>query len=159
MRPMLPLSLLVCLLAHPTRLLANAWMLGTNEWSVETYNKFYWATEDYDHHGDRVEKANDGKYEEYRSELKVEFGFRDQLNLLFSVPYKWGKWEDINGALHNDGVEFVGVGAKLRLSEESEIDPAASLQVKYEVPGGYDKDEPPSLGHEKSDLELSLIHI
>ena len=157
MRTTLLLLFSVCLLAFPTRLLANAWMLGANEWSVETYNKFYWATEDYDHRGDSVEKANGGRYEEFRPELKVEYGLYDQLNLLLSVPYKWAKWEDINGTLHNDGLEFVGVGAKLRLSEDYKRNPAVSLQVKLEMPGGYDKDEPPSLGHGESDLEMRLM--
>lgn len=157
MRIMLPLAILVCLLALPTRLLANAWMLGPNEWSAELYGKYYWATEDYDHGGSRVEKPNGGRYEEFRPELKLEYGLYDQLNLLLSIPYKWARWEDINGTLHNDGLEFVGVGAKLRLSEDDESNPAASLQVKLEVPGGYDRDKPPSLGHGKSDLETRFM--
>lgn len=105
----------------------------------------------------KVEKANNGRYEEFRSELKVEYGLYDQVNLLLSVPYKWARWEDIYGTLENDGVEFVGVGAKLRLSEDYKKNPAASLQVKFETPGSYDKDEPPSLGHGKSYLETRLM--
>lgn len=157
MKNILLLLLSICLLALPTRLLANAWMLDAGKKSVEVYNKFYWATEDYDYRGDRVEKANSGRYEEFRSELKVEYGLYDQLNLLLSLPYKWARWEDIYGTLENDGVEFVGVGAKLRLSEDYKRNPAASLQVKFETPRGYDKDEPPSLGHGKSDLETRLM--
>lgn len=157
MRTKLLLLILFCLLGFPTRLLANAWMLDANEWSVETYNKFYWATKDYDYRGDRINKANSGRYEEFRSELKVEYGLYDHLNLLLSTPYKWARWEDINGTLENDGVEFVGVGAKLRLSEDYKKNPAASLQVKFEIPGGYDKDKPPSLGHGRSNLETRLM--
>jgi hypothetical protein len=151
------LLLSICLLGFPTRLLANAWMLDANEWSVETYNKFYWATKDYDYHGNRVEKANNGKYEEFRTELKAEYGLYDRLNLLFSLPYKWARWEDIYGTLENNGLEFIGAGAKIRLSEDYKRNPAASLQVKFEIPGDYDKDEPPSLGHGKSDMETRLM--
>lgn len=157
MRAVLVLLSAICLFVLPTRLMANAWMLYTGQKSVEVYNKFYWATDDYDYRGNRVEKPNSGRYEEYRAELKVEYGLYDQLNLLLSLPYKWARWEYIYGTLENDGVEFVGVGAKLRLSEDYKRNPAASLQVKFETPGGYDKDEPPSLGHGKSDLETRLM--
>lgn len=148
---------LVSLLALPTRLLANAWMLDASQWSMEVHGKYYWATRDYDYRGHRTGKPNDGRYQEYRSELKLEYGLRDRLNLLFSAPYKWGRWEDLNGTLENDGLEFVGVGAKLRLSEDYKKAPAASLQVKLEIPGGYDRDEPPSLGHEQTDLEMRFM--
>lgn len=132
-------------------------MLDAGKGFAEVYNKFYWATQDYDYRGDRTDKPNNGRYEEFRTELKVEYGLSDQLNVLFAAPYKWAKWEDRNGALENDDLEFVGVGAKLRLSEDYKRYPAASLQVKFETPGGYDKDDPPSLGHEKSDLETRLM--
>lgn len=157
MKNILLLLLSICLLALPTRLLANAWMLDAGEGFAEVYNKFYWATQDYDYRGDRADKANSGRYEEFRSELKVEYGLYDHLNLLLSTPYKWAEWEDNNGTLENDGLEFVGVGAKLMLSEDLARNPAASLQVKFEIPGGYDKDKPPSLGHGKSDLETRLM--
>jgi len=157
MRTVLLLASAICLLVFPTRLLANAWMLDAGQWSAELYNKYYWATEDYDQNGDRVEKPNGGRYEEFRPEFKLEYGLCDQLNLLLSVPYKWAKWDDINGTIRNNGLEFVGVGAKFRLSEDDERNPAASLQVKLEVPGGYDRDEPPSLGHGKPDLETRLM--
>lgn len=124
---------------------------------AEVYNKFYWTTQDYDYRGEQTNKANSGRYEEFRTELKVEYGLRDELNLLFSAPYKWARWEDRNGTLENRCVEFVAVGAKLSLSEDYKRNTAASLQVKFETPGGYDKDDPPSLGHEKSDLETRLM--
>ncbi|MBN1510345.1 MAG: hypothetical protein JW955_26085 [Sedimentisphaerales bacterium] len=157
MRTGLALLSAISLLALPTRLLANAWMLGANEWSAELYSKYYWATEDYDHRAHRAEKPNGGTYDEFRPEFKLEYGLCKQLNLLFSIPYKWARWEDTNGTLENDGAEFVGIGAKFRLFEEDETQPAASLQVKYEVAGGYDEDDPPSLGHGESDLEARLM--
>ncbi|UCG56892.1 MAG: hypothetical protein JSU70_18755 [Phycisphaerales bacterium] len=157
MRTMLMLLLLISLLALPTRLWANAWMLDAGEGFAEVYNKFYWATQDYDYRGNMTEKPNSGRYEEFRPELKVEYGLCDQLNLLFAIPYKWARWEDINGTLENNGAEFVGVGAKLRLSKDLGRSPAASLQVKFETPGGYNRDTPPSLGHGKSDLETRLM--
>jgi len=157
MKTILLLLLLICLLGLPKQLLANAWMLGAGEQSTEVYGKFYWATQDYDYRGDRTEKPNNGRYEEFRPELKVEYGLYDHVNLLLLIPYKWARWQDINGTLENDGVEFVGVGAKLRLSEDLARNPAARLQVKFETPGGYDRDQPPSLGHRKSDLETRLM--
>lgn len=44
MKTKLPLLLSICLLALPTKLLANAWRLYAGEWFVETCNKFYWAS-------------------------------------------------------------------------------------------------------------------
>ena len=151
------LLLVICLLGFPARLLANAWMLDTGEGFAEVYNKFYWATQDYDYRGDRTDKANSGRYEEFRSELKVEYGLYDHLNLLLSTPYKWARWEDNNGTLENNGLEFVGVGAKFSLFNDDQSNSVVSLSVKHEIPGHYDENDPPSLGHAKSDQEVRLM--
>ena len=67
------LLFVICLLGFPARLLANAWMLDAGEGFAEVYNKFYWATQDYDYRGDRADKANSGRYEEFRSEVFIGF--------------------------------------------------------------------------------------
>lgn len=143
---------LLCTGAH-----GGAWLVQKDDWRVEFNNKYYWTDTDFDADGDQTSKPKGGKYTECRSELKVDFGFSDRLNLLFAVPAKWAKYEDDNSSQRTDGVGDIRFGAKYSFSDDPVASRVFSLQGMVKVPAGYDTGDSPPLGDGQTDLELRLL--
>ena len=135
----------------------GAWLVQKNDWRVELNSKHYRADTDFDADGDQSSKPNGGKYTEFRSELKVDFGFSDRLNLLLGVPAKWARYEDDNISQRTDGVEDIRFGAKYSFSDDPVASRVFSVQGMVKVPAGYDRGDSPPLGDGQTDIELRLL--
>lgn len=138
----------------PADLFAGAWTVPEGHWYIESYSKYYWADSDFNADGKKTPKANNGFYEEIRTELKAEYGLRDNLNLLLSLPFKHASYEDDNGTSTTTGLEDLWLRTKFRLTQEPVV---SSLIFGAKFPAGYDENDSPALGDGQIDGEIKFL--
>ena len=151
--------LLARLLMHPASAQASAWTLprGPHLW-VELYWQQYHTGRDFDQQGRRVGKVNDGRFREFRNEIKLELpSWDDRLNFLVSAPFDFARYEDRNVTLTNRGGEEATVGAKWRVTATDgplilALQPAVSFPLS-----GYDVSDQPPLADCQADWEGRLV--
>jgi hypothetical protein len=131
------------LLIVPSHAVGGAWTLRAGEYYLELFNQLFYADTDFDASRDRVRKANRGRFDEVRVEIKAEAGIlSDRFNLLFSLPIETAHFKDQNVNLRTTGVEEIRMGAKYRLTAEpSPVVVSGQLMSKF--PGCDKKDQPP----------------
>ena len=114
------------MLALPVQGFGAAWILSPQEYDFEVFSQYFWNTADFNASGHRVRKPNDGRFEEFREEVKVEAGlplpcstlppFLHRVNVLFSLPVEIAHYEDRNVDLQTIGVEEIRLGVKYCLT-------------------------------------------
>lgn len=114
------------LLALPGQGFGAAWTLAPQKYDFELFSQYFWNDTDFNASGRRVRKPNDGRFEEFRGEVKVEAGlplpsstlppFLHRLNVLFSLPVEIAHYEDRNVDLQTIGVEEIRLGVKYCLT-------------------------------------------
>ena len=91
------------------------------------------------------------------TELKIEYGLTDNLNLLSSIPYKVALWKDDYNRNTTNGVGDIWMRLKYRICGQPEMPFAFSLQPGLRFPGGYDENDSPALGKGEIAGEMKLI--
>jgi len=132
----------------------GAWTVPKGQLYTEIYNKFYWHHNQFDDRGKRVCWNFDGKYNEIRSELKLEYGLTDNFSLLFSTPYKEAHWKDDFASYTRKGIVEYWAGAKYKLFDNPFI---FSIQTRGKFPADYNENDVPSLGSTTTDAEIRLL--
>lgn len=126
---------------------AGAWTVRKGEIYLELFNQFSWTDEDFNASGRRVDKPNRGRFDEFRSEAKIEAGiWREGFNLLFSLPVETAYYKDRNVSLRTTDVEEIRLGAKYRFTDTPPLTPGGVLisgQVMGKFPACDLRDEPP----------------
>ncbi len=147
--------IMICLL--PTEAFAGAWTVPKGNWYVELYNKYYWHDSYFNADGDKTRWDYGGRYTEWMSELKAEYGITDRFNLLASIPYKHAVWSD---HFNHDVSSDVGdswVKAKYRFFDETTMPFIFSGQAGLRIHGPYDPHDSPALGYHEMAGEARLI--
>lgn len=81
-----------------------------------------------------------GSFEKLEVEAYAEYGLKDNITLLFKVPYQWIRDEQFNPARTNSGFFDAEVGVRWRFTQDPRW--AAALQVTPIIPLGYDPNAP-----------------
>jgi hypothetical protein len=155
--PILVGAAIMLLVLLPSCVFAGAWTLEKGDSFFELASKYYWADSYYNNCGYACDFSNAGKYTEYRTEVKAEYGITDEADLLMSIPYKWARYEDDDDVSSGDSIEDITAGVKYRITEVREGFPVTSVIIKGIIPGGYDVNEDPAIGAEKFGLESRLL--
>lgn len=178
-------ALLLLFLLSSSVVLAGPWTHLQGHGRGELYIQWWANDEDFDQDGSRAAKPKDGEYEEYRAELKGEYGLTDRVDLLVSVPLKRAQYEDNTGYDESTtGIADLGLAVKCRITpnrkarvkrppsrgsskrhipEEQQgmgLDPegwVVAVQAGVKVPSGYDETDAPSLGPGQTDMEALLL--
>ncbi|MCS6781894.1 MAG: hypothetical protein RMI89_00940 [Gloeomargarita sp. SKYBB_i_bin120] len=79
-------------------------------------------------------------FEKWELEAYAEYGLRENITLIFKVPYQWIRDEQFNPARTNSGFFDGEVGVRWRFTQDPRW--AAALQVTPIIPLGYDPNAP-----------------
>ncbi len=121
---------------------------------IELYDKYYWHNTRFDESGDRSRWAFNGRYHEVRTELKIDHNLFKDFNILVEIPYKVALWKDDFNRNTTSGIGDIWLRAKYRLWDQPLRPFYFALQPGVRFPGGYDRDDVPSLGEEDTAVEL-----
>jgi hypothetical protein len=145
---------------HPERaawalkLKPEVWYLKQGEFYGETYNKYYWDNHKFDNKGKKKRWDYDGKYNEIRTELKLEYGIIDRLTLMFYTVAKEAHWKDSYKSCTKKGFTEVWPGVRFLLFEDPFI---CSLQLRVKIPLHYNEQAVPALGTHQTDEEIKIL--
>ncbi|MEW6619668.1 MAG: hypothetical protein AB1422_10110 [bacterium] len=155
------LLILFSIIYLPKNIFAGAWTIGKSDIFTEMYYKYYWSDKNFDNNGKKEEIPFGGKYDEQRTEFKMEYGVLDNINLSFSIPYKWAKFENEFDTFKNKHIEDIFVGLKYRVLNEDDYQdkyyPTISILLREKFPSGYDENKSPSLGDGERETETRLL--
>jgi len=141
-------------LTFPGQVFAGAWT--THEGGM--YNKFqfnyYSATQSFDRNGKKVDSG--GKFEDKNFAYYVEYGLKDNLTLISSIPVKQiSNHLDSGEKTKTTGVGDIDLAVKYRLFKgESAV---ISVQGLVKIPEAYDKNRALPLGNGQYDAEAKLL--
>lgn len=79
-------------------------------------------------------------FEKLELEAYAEYGLKDNLTLIFKVPYQWISDDQFNPKRTNSGFFDGEIGIRWRFAQDPRL--AASLQVTPIIPLGYDPNAP-----------------
>lgn len=152
------------MLALPVQGFGAAWILSPQEYDFEVFSQYFWNTADFNASGHRVRKPNNGRFEEFREELKVEAGLPfstppallRRVNLLFSLPVEIAHYQDRNVDLQTVGVEEIRLGVKYCLTCETDFPLVVSTQLTGKFPACNKRAQPP-LADCQLDGEVRLL--
>ena len=148
----------------PMQSFGAAWILAPQEYDFELFSQYFWNDADFNASGRRVRKPNDGRFEEFREEVKVEAGlpfstppaFLRRVNLLFALPVEIAHYQDRNVDLQTVGVEEIRLGVKYCLTCETDFPLVVSTQLTGKFPA-CDKRAQPPLADCQFDGEVRLL--
>lgn len=132
----------------------GAWTLNKGVIYVELYTKYFWHKHKFDDNGDKRRWAFDGKGNELRTELKLEYGLTDKYTLMLYTVAKEAHWKDSFKSSTQRGFVEMWPGVKHLLFEEPFI---CSLQAKMKFPFDYSEEATPALGKHQIDAEIKLL--
>lgn len=132
----------------------GAWTLKEGQTYVELYTKYYWNNHQFDSEGKKKRWDYDGKGNEWRTELKLEYGLTDMDTLLLYTVAKEAHWKDSFRSSTKRGITEVWPGMKRLLFEKPFI---CSLQGKLKIPLNYSEEAVPSLGTHQIDAEVKIL--
>ncbi|MFA5410950.1 MAG: tetratricopeptide repeat protein [Candidatus Omnitrophota bacterium] len=132
----------------------GAWTLKEGQMYVELYTKYYWNNHQFDNKGKKKRWDYDGKGNEWRTELKLEYGLTDMDTLLLYTVAKEAHWKDSFRSSTKRGITEIWPGIKRLLFEKPFI---ASLQGKLKIPLNYSEEAVPSLGTHQIDAEVKIL--
>lgn len=147
--------IVICIL--PSEVFAGAWTVPKGNWYVELYNKYYWHDSRFDANRDSTKWGYGGRYTEWMSELKAEYGITDKFNLLASIPYKHAMWSDHFNHNVTSDVGDSWARAKYRFFDETTMPFVFSGQGGVRIPGPYKEKDSPTLGSKEWAGEIRLI--
>lgn len=132
----------------------GAWTLKKGQLYAESYTKYYWHNHRFNSDGKKKRWAHDGKGNEIRTELKLEYGFRDTDTLLFYIVAKEAHWKDSYKSCTRKGFVENWPGLKHLLFTAPFI---CSLQARAKIPFHYSEEAVPALGTHQVDGELKIL--
>lgn len=132
----------------------GAWTLRKGQTYAELYTKYYWHNHQFDSKGEKKRWDYDGKGNEIRTELKLEYGFNDKITLMLSTIAKEAHWKDSFKSCTNRGFVEMWPGVKYNLFTEPFI---CTLQGRVKFPFDYSEEAVPALGTHQIDGELKIL--
>jgi len=139
--------------AHPP-VEKGAWLVPKGELRCELYNKYYWNHSQYNAERKRVRWSYSGDGDEIRNELKLEYGFLDNLNLLLYLAYKEAHWRDDFKKNTKKAFVETWLGTKYQFLTNPFV---TTLQWRLKIPGNYNENDVPSLGRKQIDSDIKLL--
>ncbi|MDD4953480.1 MAG: hypothetical protein PHG40_01070 [Candidatus Omnitrophica bacterium] len=132
----------------------GAWTLKKGEMYAELYSKYYWHNRHFndERHSERWDYQ--GKGNEIRQELKLEYGYDDRLTMLLYTVYKQAHWKDSFNKGNVKGFEEIWPGVKYNIFQKPFI---LTMQGKMKFPFDYDEHTTPALGTHQIDGELKIL--
>jgi len=132
----------------------GAWTLQEGQTYIEIYTKYYWHSHEFDNGRHKKRWGYDGKYNELRTELKLEYGLTDRYTLMLYTVAKEAHWDDSFKSSTRKGFVETWPGVKYLLFREPFI---GTLQVKAKFPLDYSEEAVPALGSHQIDGEIKLL--
>lgn len=132
----------------------GAWTLAEGQLYTELYTKYYWHNHQFDAKGKKKRWDYDGKGNEIRTELKLEYGLNDEITLLLYTVAKEAHWKDSFKSCTQRGFVEMWPGLKYRLFEDPFI---CTLQGRVKFPFDYSELAVPALGTHQIDAELKIL--
>lgn len=132
----------------------GAWTLQKGQIYAELYTKYYWHNHQFDNGRHKKRWDYEGKYNEVRTELKLEYGLTDRYNLMLYTVAKEALWKDSFKSSSRKGFVETWPGVKYLLFTEPFI---GSLQVKAKFPLHYSEEAVPAIGTHQIDGEIKLL--
>ena len=132
----------------------GAWVIPQGKLYTEIYNKYYWHKSQFDNKGKEVDWAYGGRYSEFRSELKLEYGLTDKLTILAYLPFKEARWKDDFKQSTTRNLVDIWSGAKFNLFTEPFV---FTLQGRLKFPTNYNPNHTPALGKEQIDGDIQFL--
>ncbi|OGW83154.1 MAG: hypothetical protein A2987_04360 [Omnitrophica bacterium RIFCSPLOWO2_01_FULL_45_10] len=151
---------------------AGAWTVPKHKVWAEYYMKWNYAKEEFTIEGKRKilsTAEKNARSQEFVMEPKIEYGLRDDLNLLFGLEYKESHYKEYGRQLawgdfarKNHGITNVKFGAKYRLLENPVVLSVQGRIFIYPGYGIYHGDDPaytnqPSIGKGDDAFELRAL--
>ncbi len=141
-------------LTFPGQVFGGAW----TQHEGGMYNKFqfnyYWATQTFDKNGKKFDSG--GKFEDKNFTYYGEYGLKDNLTVITSIPVKQiSNHLDTGDNTKTTGVGDIDLALKYRLYKgESAV---ISIQGLVKIPEAYDKNRALPLGNGQYDVEARLL--
>ncbi len=132
----------------------GAWTLKKGQMYAELYTKYYWHNSQFDGKGHKKRWGYEGKGNEIRTELKLEYGFNDALTLMLATVAKEAHWKDSYKSCTTKGFVEMWPGLKYNLFSEPFI---CTLQGRVKFPFHYNEQDVPALGKHQIDEELKIL--
>lgn len=132
----------------------GAWTLQEGEMYAELYTKYYWHNHQFDDKGKKKRWAYDGKGNEIRTELKLEYGLNEKVTLLLYTVAKEAHWKDSFKSCTKRGFVEMWPGIKYSLFKEPFI---CTLQGRVKFPFDYSEEAVPALGTHQIDAEFKIL--
>lgn len=132
----------------------GAWTLKKGQIYAELYTKYYWHNHKFDDDGEKKRWDYDGKGDEIRTELKLEYGLTDKYTLMLYTVAKEAHWKDSFKSCTKKGFVEVWPGIKHLLFTDPFI---CSLQARMKIPLDYSEEAVPALGTHQIDTELKIL--
>jgi len=155
--------IIACILLLPSSALAGAWCMKQGAfYGKVSYNQYY-TFETFDKHGNTHRNPLGSNFHDYNITWYAEYGLRDDLTVIATVPYKWlnshYRFLDENGKRKQttytyDGPGDIETGLKYCFLDKPLV---LSVQGLVKLAWLYDGDEDVPPGNNQNDYELKLL--
>ncbi|MBM3246290.1 MAG: tetratricopeptide repeat protein [Candidatus Omnitrophica bacterium] len=132
----------------------GAWTLKKGQKYAELYTKYYWHNHQFTGKGKKRRWDYDGKGNEIRTELKLEYGLTDRFGLMLATVAKEAHWKDSFKSCTRKGFVEMWPGVKYNLFTEPFI---CTLQARVKFPFDYSEEAVPALGKHQIDEEFKIL--
>lgn len=132
----------------------GAWTLEEGQLYVELYTKYYWHNHKFTNGRKKKRWDYDGKYNELRTELKLEYGLTDRDTLMLYAVAKQAHWKDSFKSSTRKGFTEIKPGIKHLIFIEPFI---CSLQLRVKFPLNFSEEAVPAIGTHQIDGEIKLL--
>ncbi|WP_343522291.1 hypothetical protein [Pedobacter sp.] len=120
------------------------------------YLSYFVANQYRDLNGQKYSYANDGKYSSFTTQLYLEYGITDHLDLVAKLPLTSAQFKDNIQRNRNTALSDVEIGLKYNLLEFNQKKYFLSAQALAAIPL-YSKNGNPSTGYGQFGSELKLL--
>ena len=132
----------------------GTWQLKQGDFYGELYSKYYWHKDKFDDKGNKKNWDYEGKYNEIRTELKLEYGLSDKYTLMLYTVAKEAHWKDSLKSSTRKGFVEMWPGIKYLLFDDPFL---CWLRLRTKFPLHYSEEAVPAIGTHQIDEEIKLL--
>ena len=135
---------------------AGAWTLGQGKLYDRLALNGYYADDQFDPSGHRVDFPANGTFSDINANNYLEYGLTDRVTLINSLYFKYIEKEDDATRTTTYGVGDIDLAAKIKLYDGHLG--VISTQGLVKIPEAYRRSDPLPLGNGQYDVELRLLY-
>lgn len=132
----------------------GTWQLERGDFYTEIYTKYFWHNRQFTNGREKKRWGFDGKYNEIRTELKLEYGFNHKLTLLLYTVAKEAHWKDSFKSSTRKGFVETWPGIKYLLFDDPFL---CWLRFRVKFPLHFSEQAVPALGQHQIDEEIKIL--